>query len=470
MARFKLLLLSGFLAGMMLGALVWEAGFGREDGLLRDGRAWTNGIDVPHDGDVTWTGGNGVLRDGGARTNGNDILQDGEWAWTGGYGVMHGGNGIRTGGYGVLRGGSGTLAGEHGVPQGGDGTPDSGIQHPWTASADGGGQAVMAGGGTDRIVPGKPARQDSTDGQREYSDGSRGSEPDEPMVRVYLTGKRRTETVPLEAYVMGVVAAEMPADFPREALEAQALAARTYMVRRLIKGDRGGVPEEAAHEADVTDGTVHQRYRPLEEMRRMREDDPEGWEKVRRAVEATRGKVLAYEGEPIQALYFSTSNGYTEASEEVFPFALPYLRSVESPWDRTGAPRSKETTEMALADFYRKLGIKAGKGKAPKLRVAAWTQGRRVRTLQAGDLRLAGTEVREKLGLRSTAFSWTIDGDRIAITTRGSGHGVGMSQWGARFMAEEGYTAEQIVKHYYTGVTVEEVSKLWSPGKGFPSL
>ncbi|HEY8528143.1 MAG TPA: stage II sporulation protein D [Paenibacillaceae bacterium] len=392
MARIKLLMLLGFLAGMALAGLIWEAGRNREGG--------------------------------------------------GGHGVSH----------------------------------------PWAESAGGVGQAVEAGDGTDwkhavhsPAAPDRPANQpDGTEPAGVHFAGSRNREPEEPKVRVYLTEERRTETVPLEVYVMGVVAAEMTADFPQEALEAQALAARTYIIRRLVKGDRGGLPEEAAH-ADVTDATTHQRYRTLEEMRRMREDNPDGWEKVRRAVEATRGKVLVYDGEPIQALYFSTSNGYTEASEEVFSFAVPYLRSVESPWDRSGAPRSKETTEMALTDFYRKLGIKAApaairKGGAPKLRVAEWTQGRRVRTLQVGDLRLAGTEVREKLGLRSTAFSWKMDGGRIAITTRGSGHGVGMSQWGARFMAEEGYTAEQIVKHYYTGVAVEEVSKLWSPAESFPSL
>jgi len=196
------------------------------------------------------------------------------------------------------------------VPHGGNGTSGGGIPHPWTESAAGGGQAVMTGDRTDRAMPGKPAKPaHGTDGPREHSAGSRDGEPEEPLVRVYLLEKRRTETVPLEAYVMGVVAAEMQANFPQEALEAQALAARTYIVRRLVKGDHGGMPEEAAYEADVTDGTVHQRYRPLEEMRRMREDDPEGWEKVRRAVESTRGKVLAYEGEPIQALYFFTSNG-----------------------------------------------------------------------------------------------------------------------------------------------------------------
>ena len=446
MARYRLLLLLGFLAGMALAGLIREAGLGREGGVL-------------HGGGGAWTGGSEDPRG-----------RDGIWAGEYEYGVSGDGDDRRTGRYGAVQGGDDTWADGYGVPGGGDGASGTGIPLPWAESADAGGQAVMGGDRAGRVPDRHAKPADGTERPREHSAESLGGEPDEPMVRVYLTEERRTETVPLEAYVMGVVAAEMQADFPQEALEAQALAARTYIVRRLVKGDRGGVPEEAAHEADVTDGTIHQRYRSLEEMRRMREDDPEGWEKARRAAEATRGKVLAYEGEPIQALYFSTSNGYTEASEEVFPFALPYLRSVESPWDRTGAPRSTETTDMALGDFYRKLGIKAGKGKTPKLKVAEWTQGRRVRTLQAGDLRLAGTEVREKLGLRSTAFSWKIDGGRIAITTRGSGHGVGMSQWGARFMAEEGYTAEQIVKHYYTGVTVEEVSKLWSPGKSFPSL
>lgn len=285
---------------------------------------------------------------------------------------------------------------------------------------------------------------------------------EQPAVAVYLTAQRGTETVPLETYVMGVVAAEMPADFPQAALEAQALAARTYIVRRLRMEDRSGVPAAAA---DVTDATKHQAYRSQAQMRAMKENDPEGWENVRRAVEATGGRVLVHHGEPIQALYFSTSNGYTEASEEVFPYALPYLRSVASPWDESGAPRSVERTEMSLADFYGRLGVRVTaamirRGKTPELRVAAWTQGRRVKTLLVGDRKFSGEDVREKLGLRSTAFSWKIDGDRIVITTRGSGHGVGMSQWGARGMAEAGYTAEQIVKHYYPGVVIAEVSKL----------
>jgi stage II sporulation protein D len=398
MARVKLFVLAGFLAGMALAAWMWEAGY------------------------APGSGGPGAGQADAARRGGQAFA---------------------------------AAEGEH-------------------AGAAPGEQTVSAGEDVHPVESDRPrvevgAVQEQADSQKKESAS------DEPSVRVYLAEERRTETVPLEDYVMGVVAAEMPAGFPQEALEAQALAARTYIVRRLMKGDRGGVPEDAAAEADVTDATIHQRYRPLEQMRRMQKDDPDGWARVRRAVEATRGRVLVYDGEPIQALYFSTSNGYTEASEEVFPFALPYLRSVESPWDKTGAPRSRETTEMPLADFYRKLGVKVAtaairKGKTPKMRVVEWTQGKRVRTLQIGDRQLAGTEVREKLGLRSTAFSWEMDGDRIAFTTLGSGHGVGMSQWGARFMAEEGYTAEQIVKHYYSGVAVEEVSKLWSPADNYPSL
>lgn len=330
----------------------------------------------------------------------------------------------------------------------------------WTADEP---AAPRTGGRSGRREEAGPGREDEAGHAPSGNPGNRREPPaNQPVVAVYLTAQHTTETVPLETYVMGVIAAEMPADFPQAALEAQALAARTYIVRRLRLEDRSGVPVAAA---DVTDATKHQVYRTQAQMRAMKQLDPEGWENVRRAVEATAGQVLVYDGEPIQALYFSTSNGFTEASEEVFPFALPYLRSVPSPWDRTGAPRSEERTEMDLADFYDRLGVKVTasmikRGKAPGLRVAAWTQGRRVKTLLVGDRPFPGEDVREKLGLRSTAFSWKIDGDRIVITTRGSGHGVGMSQWGARGMAEAGYTSKEIVEHYYTGATVAEVSKL----------
>jgi stage II sporulation protein D len=289
-------------------------------------------------------------------------------------------------------------------------------------------------------------------------------ENNQPMVRVYLSESRTIETVPLEAYVRGVVAAEMPLAFEAAALEAQAMAARTYIIRRLWLNDRTGIPVQ---DAVVTDTQTHQVYRSLSEVKQLQQSNEEGWRKVVDAVSNTSGDIIVYGDEPIEALFFSTSNGYTENSEEVFTARLPYLRSVVSPWDKESSPRAQETIEMRLSDFYDKLGVNikavpvyGNLSKQPVLRVIEWTLGHRVKLMLAGSKKLTGEEVRHLLGLRSASFDWTISNNRIILTIYGSGHGVGMSQWGAEGMAKAGKTAKQIVGHYYFGTHIEKVSKL----------
>jgi stage II sporulation protein D len=293
---------------------------------------------------------------------------------------------------------------------------------------------------------------------------------EQPRISIYLSKTGKVETVSLETYVQGVVAAEMPLEFRPAALEAQAIAARTYAARRLWLGERAG---EAAHGADVTDTQEHQVYLSVAEMKRLKADDREGWEKVRAAAAATEGRILVYGGEPIEALFFSTSNGYTENSEEVFSTKRPYLRSVESPWDSAISDRAKETVERELVEVYDLLGVKtapvSGAGASGDLiRVLERTEGRRVKTMLAGDRRLAGTEVRRLLGLRSASFEWKADRGKLKITVYGYGHGVGMSQWGAEGMAREGYDAPRILAHYYTGARLEQVSKLAIPSNKRP--
>ena len=250
----------------------------------------------------------------------------------------------------------------------------------------------------------------------------------EPEVRVYLADSQRVERVTLEQYVRGVVAAEMPSDFEPAALEAQALAARTYIVRRLLHRDRSGVPASQADQADITDTQTHQVYRAKAQMDKLRKDDEAAWRAVDDVVRRTQGLVIAYEGEPIEALYFSSSNGYTENSEDVFGFALPYLRSVDSPWDRDNAPRARETVALPIAQFYDKLGVHelaaaADRKGRPQVSVRTRTAGHRVGTLTVGDSTFTGVQVRNKLGLGSADFTWTIAKDTVSITTRGSGHG-----------------------------------------------
>jgi len=275
------------------------------------------------------------------------------------------------------------------------------------------------------------------------------------MVPVYLTERKETVSVPLEAYVRGVLAAEMPADFELEALKAQAIAARTYLARRLSTGETSGLPPEAAG-ALVTDTVAHQAYATEQALR-------ERWgffayakniDKLTRAVNDTEGLVLTYGGEPIEATFFSTSNGYTENSEAYWQAKIPYLRSVESPWDERYAPNYERETSFSYKEFYVKMGLKPSSA-APILVVERTSDSGRILSIRISGETFTGRDVREKLGLASTDFSWRTADGRIAFRTEGYGHGVGMSQWGANGMAKEGRTAEDILLHYYRGVRLE---------------
>ncbi|MHA7967122.1 stage II sporulation protein D [Paenibacillus sp. CAU 1782] len=283
---------------------------------------------------------------------------------------------------------------------------------------------------------------------------------DNVQVRVYLSAEKKIEKVPLETYVLGVLAGEMMADFELEALKAQAIAARTYIVRRLSAPADGALKKKGA---DVTDTIEHQVYIPRGELlgRWPGGADAEQLIKMKRAVAETRGLVITYNGGPIEAAFFSTSNGYTENSEDYWELSLPYLRSVASPWDKELSPRYRQQAEFGQKELYAKLGVsgKAAKGK-PVIKLMSETEGNRVKEVKVNGVLFTGREVREKLGLASSQFTWKIDGNNVSFTTYGMGHGVGMSQWGANGMAKEGKTAAEILHHYYTGATVEQASKL----------
>ncbi|UVI29931.1 stage II sporulation protein D [Paenibacillus spongiae] len=280
---------------------------------------------------------------------------------------------------------------------------------------------------------------------------------DRLRVRVYLTDEKKIETMPIELYVRGVLAGEMPLDFELEALKAQAIAARTYIYRRMSSGDRSGLK---AVKADVNNTVQHQVYIPLEKLltRWKGEAKEDNLAILNRAVEETKGQIITYNGEPIQAAFFSTSNGYTENAADYWEIDLPYLHSVASPWDKEISPRYKETVTMKLSTFAGKLNVK--KSAVPSMRVLEKTEGRRIKTVAVGNKTFTGREIREKLGLASSQFSWKIGDGEIAITTYGFGHGVGMSQWGANGMAQSGKSAKQIVEYYYSGAKVEQASKL----------
>nr|WP_156965220.1 stage II sporulation protein D [Pontibacillus litoralis] len=272
-------------------------------------------------------------------------------------------------------------------------------------------------------------------------------EASEVNVSVMRSQKDTVEDVPLEVYVSRVVASEMPADFELEALKAQALAARTYIVQYLSHEDG----------ANVTDTVQHQVYKNDEELRKIWESDYE-WkmDKIEQAVKETAGEILTYNNQPITAAFFSTSNGFTENSEDYWPNEIPYLRSVESPWDKQ-SPKYNHQQVFTTEQLEQALGLQLSEN-APLLSNMKKTESNRVSEVTIGNKTFTGREIRESLQLQSTDFSVEQKNDHVIFTTKGYGHGIGMSQYGANGMAQEGKSYEEIVKHYYNGIDIAKVN------------
>ncbi|MFT8320422.1 MAG: stage II sporulation protein D [Bacillus sp. (in: firmicutes)] len=275
-------------------------------------------------------------------------------------------------------------------------------------------------------------------------------------VAVYREEKKTIEQLDLDEYVLGVVASEMPADFKPEALKAQALTARTYIVKKMENGGSIDLPDGAV----VGDSIKYQVYKNRNELKKIWKASDYNWKirKIEEAVAATSGKILTYDGQPIDATFFSTSNGYTENSSAIWSNDIPYLTSVESPWD-TKSPKYEGKEVLSVPAFEQKLGVNLTNSQEVG-QIIERTAGKRVAKVKINGKVLTGIEIREKLNLKSTDFEWVRKGDSIIITTQGYGHGVGMSQYGANGMALEGKTYKDIVKHYYKGVQVTDANKL----------
>ncbi|WP_077623427.1 stage II sporulation protein D [Sediminibacillus massiliensis] len=272
-------------------------------------------------------------------------------------------------------------------------------------------------------------------------------------VKVFRTNTEKVETVPLEDYVKSVVASEMPVEFELEALKAQALAARTYIVNYLTL-DEGGVEGGA----DVTDTVQHQVYKNEKELRaQWGADYSDNMSKITKAVAATKGEIVTYQDKPITPAFFSTSNGYTEDSENYWPNELPYLRSVASPWDKS-SPKYLDQQIFTVAEVEQALGIQLDPS-APVVAEMKRTESKRVAEISLGGKKFSGREIREKLDLRSSDFELEQKNDHLIFTTKGFGHGIGMSQYGANGMAKEGKTYKEILQYYYQGAAINGIDQ-----------
>lgn len=251
-----------------------------------------------------------------------------------------------------------------------------------------------------------------------------------------------------DEYVVGVVLAEMPAEFDEEALKAQAVAARTYALKRY----RGG--EKHENGAVCTDSSCCQAYCSPDDYLKQGEST-ENLQKVMDAVEKTNNQILVYDGRLIEATYFSCSGGRTEDALAVWGAEIPYLQAVDSPGEEQ-ASHYMDTVSFSLQEFARLMELDTRDLQGNWIGGITYTDGGGVAAIWIAGQSFKGTAVRQKLGLRSTAFVMTAVGNTVTVTTKGFGHRVGMSQYGAEAMAVSGSTYQQILEYYYQGTQLVE--------------
>lgn len=266
-------------------------------------------------------------------------------------------------------------------------------------------------------------------------------EPDLLMIPV-LMGDGTVESMALEEYVSRVVLGEMPASFEKEALKAQAVAARTYTLRCVVTA------KKHSQGAVCTDHRCCQAYRDPEDYL-QKGGTKENVDKVYDAVSQTEAEVLLYDGKLIMATYFASAGGTTEDAQEVWGNPIPYLTVVSSPEGDDAF--NDEILRFSAKEFQDKMGVTL-KGKPENwFGRVSYTVGGGVDWMRIGGTLYSGVDLRSRLGLRSTDFTVTTTDDSVVITTNGYGHRVGMSQYGADAMAVQGSEYDQILAHYYPG-------------------
>ncbi|MEG1285247.1 MAG: stage II sporulation protein D [Romboutsia sp.] len=281
---------------------------------------------------------------------------------------------------------------------------------------------------------------------------------DAPTINIYNHKLGKDEKKDIEKYLYGVLAGEMPSEFDIEALKAQAIAARTFVIQKKEKGTNAG------HKNSVvcTDFRHCQEYKSYEELQKNGEEWMKtSYPKIKQAVDETKGQIITYEGKAILPLYFSTSSGKTENSEEVFSGKYTYLQSVDSPYDKN-SPKYTSTLKISNKDFVNTMSKSYVDMKVEEsnlnnqIRILERSTGGAVEKIKVGNKEITGRDIRNIFGINSANFEIDFNDEYINILVKGYGHGVGMSQWGADGMAKEGYKYYEILTHYYTGTQITD--------------
>lgn len=269
----------------------------------------------------------------------------------------------------------------------------------------------------------------------------------EQTIRV-LKSNNQVEVLNLEDYLIGVVSSEIPASFEEEAIKAQTVAARTYALKQ--------IENKKNLSYDVTDDTRTQVYQTDEQLREKWQSNYDTYiNKIKKCIKETEGEYVTYNNEIIYAFFFSTSNGKTEDNKNVFGKDLPYLKVVDSSFDETETSGFTSIKTLSLSDFYNKLGLdyKENLNVTNEIR----TESGRISSIKINGIEFKGRDFQNKLSLRSNDFKIEKKEGNVLITTKGFGHGVGMSQYGANALAKQNKTYEEILKYYYQGTEIQKL-------------
>ncbi|MGI6526725.1 MAG: stage II sporulation protein D [Caldicoprobacterales bacterium] len=284
------------------------------------------------------------------------------------------------------------------------------------------------------------------------------TEAKQTVISMYDHKKKQLVEMPLEEYLIGVLAGEMPVSFELEALKAQAVAARTLAIYQMPAYGGRGCNQHP--KADVCSSYAHcQEWLSTDRMKKNWGSDFESnLKKIQQAIRETSGQIMTYKGKAIEVFYHSTSNGKTEEVSEVFSNSLPYYISVDSEGEENTSKFEGSVTltnTRFAAIFQSKYGIRLNPDKlASQIKINGYTDSGRIRSITVGGKQLRATEFRLLYGLNSTDITFVFGKDSITMKTKGFGHGVGMSQVGADQMARQGYSYKDILQHYYRGVEI----------------
>lgn len=276
-------------------------------------------------------------------------------------------------------------------------------------------------------------------------------------IKILHTKTNTIEELHLDEYLYGVVSAEMPADYDIEALKAQAIVARTYTVYKIMEN-------ESKHgEAHICDNSACCQAWISKQDRLERWDEDkreENWNKIVSAVNETKGKIITYQGKPINAFFHSNSGGVTETPVNVWGgTGYPYLQVVETAGEDWYEQYSSEV-EISTDDLITKMkqrypDFEIDFQKEDCVKIVEYTAGNRVKTVKIGNHNLSGVEARTIFSLKSANFEVEVNDEKVKFKVKGYGHGVGMSQTGADSLAKQGLNCEEIIKHFYVGVDID---------------